>query len=315
MSLLHVTAVQQRVWRHNVSTAHNSSQKGVMPQHFLLHATAAKRCDAATSLLHAAAAKKCDAGSAGTNVSSFAGTGAHCPHRRLCGANHTWARPVTRRFTVDPTNLWINNAWSTACSDLRVAYRDPAPVIHIVRTLWPYKPTWINELPQRLNGNSTLWSAGCRPVSFATRPYHATATTRPWSTGGDGNPTMAGSMHFSRCEAGLPHTSKTPWHSGQRTASTAIRPIWSTGGRNGNLTIPWQSHPMRSDPATRERRPLSLVTEHQRKERQRLKARQHTIAGHTENQPNNKLHCAHETCATTKTGSLQDDRNPPVSFG
>ena len=29
-----------------------------------------------------------------------------------------------------------------------------------------------------------------------------------------------------------------PWHYGQRHASTAIRPHWFTGGRNGNPTIP-----------------------------------------------------------------------------
>ena len=62
----------------------------------------------------------------------------------------------------------------------------------------------------------------------------------------------------------------TRWSRGGRLVSMATRPYhamatrpWSSGGHNGNpMAGSTNFHPMRSEPAKKERRPLSLVTYH-----------------------------------------------------
>ena len=88
------------------------------------------RRSAATSLLHATEVKRVRR----RNVSGFKRL-VLAPNVLIgaCAEPRGHGQRVTHRFTTDPTNQptnqWITNALSIARSDLRVAYRDPAPVI------------------------------------------------------------------------------------------------------------------------------------------------------------------------------------------
>ena len=93
--------------------------------------------------------------------------------RRFCGAKHTWARPVTHRYTVDPTNLWFGPTGSES----RPSPSDPCQCVHSGRS-------------------SPRGSTNCLTAIRLSGPRVAATA----------NPTMAGSMNFPRCEASLLHT-------------------------------------------------------------------------------------------------------------
>ena len=82
-----------------------------------------------------------------------------------------------------------------------------------MRTFWPNKPTTVKELP---HGKSILLS----------------------TSGRDDNPTMAGSMCFTRCVASLPHTFFSQenndhcraWSSDKSELTPAIRDAYQVPG-------------------------------------------------------------------------------------
>ena len=134
-------------------------------------------------------------------------------------------------FTVDPTNLWIHHALSTACSDLRVAYRDPAPVIHIMRALWPKKPTWVNEPPQRQFDFFGLWVA-----AMAAQPSNL---WRTWS------PDLSGMFECARNPlSNFFHTPRSHWKCARTIAqhTKCFRPQWRLTRNNKRLSDATTSH-------------------------------------------------------------------------
>ena len=136
-----------------------------------------------------------------------------------------WARPVTHGFTADPTTLWIKNALSTARSDLRVAYHDPASVMS---AFWPnWHTLTVNEL--------TRWQFNRLVFGWLERQQDHTMTLRStnwvnelpqrqfdWSTGGRDGSSMAGSVSFPQCAASLPHA-----FCDRRTTTTVVGDLTS----------------------------------------------------------------------------------------